>query len=55
MLVRVVAKHFVAGFVFEDGRVKQCAPILRKAISGKTQDQIRVICAAKGWKASVAA
>lgn len=28
-LYRVVTNTFVAGFVVEDGRVTQCAPILR--------------------------
>lgn len=52
MLVRVVAAHFVAGFVYDDG-VKECAPILRKAFMGKTQEQIREISRNRGWKASI--
>jgi len=44
MLVRVVAPHFVAAFVFEDGRVKECAPILRKHVKGLNADQIRALC-----------
>jgi len=29
---RVETKHFVAGFVIKDGKVVQCAPILRKKL-----------------------
>ena len=52
-LVRVVAPHFVAGFVIKADRVIACAPILRRALMGKTADQIRAVCKAKGWRASV--
>ena len=53
MLVRVVAPHFVAGFVMEDGKITACAPILRRHVMGKTADQIRSLCKAKGWRASI--
>jgi hypothetical protein len=52
MLVRIVAPHFTAGFVFEDGTVKQAAPILRFMI-GWDQADVRAYCIRKGWKASV--
>lgn len=32
-LYRVVERHFVAGFVVENGKVTRCAPILRKRLS----------------------
>jgi hypothetical protein len=51
-LVRVIAKHFVAGFE-TDGVVRRCAPILRKALFGKTDEEARAIIRAKGWTASV--
>lgn len=53
MLVRVVAPHFVAGFVVEEGRCTEGAPILRRALLGRTPEQIREICAARGWRASI--
>lgn len=31
-LYRVETKYFVAGFVIKNGKVVQCAPILRKKI-----------------------
>jgi len=51
-LVRVVAPHFVAGFE-SDGMVRNCAPILRRALLGKSDDEARRIIAAKGWRASL--
>ena len=53
-LVRVKASSFTAGFE-TDGVVRRCAPILRKALLGKTDDEARQIIAQKGWKASVIA
>lgn len=53
-LVRVVGTHFVAGFE-TDGTVKNCAPILRRHLHGKTDDEAREIIKQKGWKASVVA
>lgn len=50
MLVRVVAPHFVAGFVMDGDRCVEAAPILRWAI-GKTDKELRAYFAAKGWKA----
>ena len=50
-LVRVVAPHFVAGFV-TDGVVRRAAPILKRLV-GLTDDQARAVIAARGWKASV--
>lgn len=49
-LVRVVAPHFVAGFE-TDGVVRCAAPILRKHLLGKTDDEARLIIKAMGWKA----
>jgi len=51
-LVRVVAPKFVAGFL-TDGRVRVCAPILRKYLFGRTDDEARAIIARRGWKASL--
>ena len=51
-LVRVVAKHFVAGFE-SDGIVRNAAPILRKALLGRSDDEARRIIGAKGWRASI--
>ena len=53
MLVRVVAPHFVAGFVIEADKPTQIAPILRRVIAGKSADEIRAICKRKGWRASI--
>jgi predicted metal-dependent RNase len=54
-LVRVVNDGrvpFVAGFV-TDGIVRVAAPILRKHLMGRTDEQARAIIRAKGWRASV--
>lgn len=53
MLVQVRAPTFVAGFVFQDGKVVKCAPILRKTVIGKTPEQIREAIKRKGWKAVI--
>lgn len=50
-LIRVVAPHFVAGFV-TNGTVYKAAPILKYMI-GWSDDKARVYIAKKGWKASV--
>jgi hypothetical protein len=50
-LVRVVAPHFVAGFV-TDGIVRKAAPILKKLI-GNTDDTARKVIERFGWRASV--
>lgn len=52
MLVRVVARHFVAGFE-TDGIVRRAAPILRRAILGKTDAEARKVIRSRGWKASI--
>jgi len=50
-LVRVVAPHFVAGFV-TDGFVIRAAPILKRLI-GESDETARKIIAHFKWKASV--
>ena len=52
-LVRVVAPHFVAGLVIEDGRCVLCAPILRKTCKWRTPDQLREVFKKNGWRATV--
>lgn len=53
MLVRIVAPNFVAGFVVNNGRVTETAPILRRMLLGHTADEARNIIRRLGWKASV--
>lgn len=50
--MRVVARTFVAGFE-TDGVVRRCAPILRKSLLGKTDEEARQIIQKMGWQASV--
>lgn len=52
ILVRVLAPHFVAGFVMVDDRCTEAAPILRWAI-GKGRDELRAYFIRRGWKASI--
>ena len=52
-LVRVVAPHFVAGFVVRDGRCVEAAPILRRHLMGRTVEEARAIIAGKGWRAHI--
>jgi hypothetical protein len=52
MLVRVVAPHFVAGFVLTDGTCTEAAPILRWAV-GKRREFLSGYFRNKGWKASI--
>jgi hypothetical protein len=47
----VVADRFVAGFVVEDGRVTACAPILKRHLAGKTEDDAKRVIAQQGWRA----
>jgi hypothetical protein len=50
-LVRVVAKHFVAGFE-TDGTVRRAAPILKRFV-GERDEIVRKVIDRFGWKASV--
>jgi hypothetical protein len=53
-LIRVVCdgpKPFVAAFE-TDGVVRKCAPILRRHLLGKTDDEAREIIRRNGWKAA---
>lgn len=52
MLVRVVAPHFVAGFVVEDGHVVETAPIIRY-MHRWTADRAREYIKRKGWRATI--
>ena len=53
MLIRVVAPHFVAGFVADDsGQCTDAAPILKWAI-GKSRAELRDYFNRKGWKAAI--
>ena len=54
-LVRVIGPNFVAGFVEIDDKVRRAAPILRKHLLGKTEQEARDIIRRMGWKASVVA
>jgi hypothetical protein len=51
-LVRVVAPHFVAAFE-TDGTVRRAAPILRRLLLGRSDEEARRIIASNGWSASV--
>lgn len=50
-LVRIVAKHFVAGLE-TDGNVRRAAPIIKYMI-GWSDDRVRDYVKAQGWKASI--
>lgn len=50
-LIRIEAKHFVAGIVMTDGRCTKAAPILKWAI-GKSEEWLRAYFVDKGWKAT---
>lgn len=52
MLVRVVAPHFTAGLVLENGRCTDAAPILRWAV-GANREFLRAYFSRKGWRATV--
>jgi hypothetical protein len=51
-LVRVVAPHFVAGFISDGVKVVRAAPILKKLV-GHSEDYAREVIARYSWKASV--
>jgi hypothetical protein len=52
VLVRVEAKHFVAGLYLEDDVCFAAAPILGWAV-GKSAGELRPYFAARGWKATI--
>lgn len=52
-LVRVIAPHFVAGFITDGEKVVRAAPILSRRFIGLSEDQARKVIAHFGWKASV--
>lgn len=45
--------RFAAGIVLWDDKVIEAAPIVRRALKGKTRAFVRQYCQAKGWKISV--
>ncbi len=47
------ARGFTAAIVLWDDKVVEVAPILRKALGGKSRDYVRKYCAEKGWTVSV--
>lgn len=47
------ARPFTAGIVLWDDKVVEAAPIVRKALSGRSRDYVREYCASKGWKVSI--
>lgn len=49
ILYRVVAKHFVAGFILDDGIVVHAAPILRYLI-GQRERRVMKYLYKKGWQ-----
>lgn len=51
-LVRVVAPHFVAGFISNGSTVIEAAPILKRLV-GESDDTARKIIEHFKWKASV--
>lgn len=51
MTLQILAPHFVAAVVLEDGEVVQCAPILKWVQYRKlTMSKIRAYCNRKGWE-----
>lgn len=52
LLVRVVAPHFVAGFIVTNDRVTEAAPIIRYLVGWESK-RVRDYIARKGWRASV--
>lgn len=48
-LIRITAPNFVAGCVARDGRIEECAPILRRHLMWVTGDVFVAICKGKGW------
>lgn len=52
LLVRVVAPHFVAGLIVDNGVCVEAAPILRWAV-GKRSDWLRGYFVRKRWQARI--
>jgi hypothetical protein len=48
-LAQVQAERFCAGFIMVDDVVVEAAPILRRHLMGRSRDEARAICEAKGW------
>jgi hypothetical protein len=46
----ISAPHFYCGVVLHDDKVTQAAPIVRKWAMGKTSEQVRQYCRARGWR-----
>jgi hypothetical protein len=53
LLAAIDAPHFHCAVVLWDDVVVEAAPIVRKALKGKTRDYVRSYCARKGWTVSV--
>lgn len=46
-------RPFTAGIVLFDDKVVEAAPIVRKALAGRSRDYVRNYCAGKGWSIAV--
>ena len=50
LLVQIDSGYFCAGAEFEADRLVRCAPILRKALSGKTLADVLDMCKRRRWQ-----
>ncbi len=47
------ARGFTAAIVLWDDKVVETAPIVRRALKGRSRDYVRQYCASRGWQISV--
>jgi hypothetical protein len=52
-LVRVVAPHFVAGFISDGEKVVRAAPILSRRFIGLSEDRARKVIEHFRWEAHI--
>jgi hypothetical protein len=49
-LFQISSERFCAGVVVREGRVVECAPILRRHLLGLDGRRFAAVCARKGWR-----
>ncbi len=50
-LIRITSHYFVAGVVLDEkqDKIVQAAPILRKALMGRSESEIKKVCKQRRW------
>ena len=53
ILVRVLSDHFDAFIVVVDDTCVEAAPIVKRALLGRSSAEVRAVCTKRGWRATI--